>query len=64
MLGLDMLANIASGNIKGSLSLYSMPPKLFLQVFVHFGASWLNRVGSIMGLLQDELLQLFDIWDA
>jgi hypothetical protein len=64
VLGLDTLTDVASGNIKGYLSLHAMPPKLLFQVLVHFGASGVNRIGSIMGLLQDELLQLFDTWDA
>jgi hypothetical protein len=64
VLGLDTLADVAPGNIKSYLSIHSMPPKLLFEVLVHFGASWVNRIGSIMGLLQDELLQLFDTWDT
>jgi hypothetical protein len=64
VLSLDTLTDVAPGNIKGYLSLHAMPPKLLFQVLVHFGASWVNRIGSIMGLLQDKPLQLFDIWDA
>jgi hypothetical protein len=33
-----MLADVTPSNIKGYLSLHAMPPKLFLQVLVHFGA--------------------------
>jgi hypothetical protein len=33
-----------------------MPPKLFFQVLVHFGASGMNRISCIMGLLQNKLL--------
>jgi hypothetical protein len=64
VLGLDMLADVTPDNIKGYLSLHDMPPKLLLQVFVHFGTSGMNRVGDIMGLLQNELLQLIDARDA
>jgi hypothetical protein len=50
VLGLDTLAGIALGNIKGYFSLHAMPPKLLFQVLVHFGTSWVNQIGSIMGL--------------
>jgi hypothetical protein len=50
VLGLDTLADVAPGNIKGYFSLHAMPPKLFFQVLVHFGTSWVNRIGSIMSL--------------
>jgi hypothetical protein len=42
MLGLDALADVASGNIEGYFARHTVPPKLFLQVFVHFGASGMN----------------------
>jgi hypothetical protein len=64
VLGFDALADVTPGNIKGYLLFHAMPPKLFLQILVHFGASWVNRIGSIMGLLQNELLQLIDAGDA
>jgi hypothetical protein len=64
VLSLDPLADVAPGNVEGYLSLHSMPPKLLFHVLLYLGASWVNRVGSIMGLLQNELLQLFDIWDT
>jgi hypothetical protein len=64
VLGLDALTGVTPGNIKGYLSLHAMPPKLLLQVLVHFGTSRVNRIGSIMGLLQNELLQLIDARDA
>jgi hypothetical protein len=64
MLGLDALTDVASGNIGGYFSLHTKPPKLFLQVLIHLGASGMNRIGRIMGLLQNELLQLLDARDA
>jgi hypothetical protein len=64
MLGLDALTDVAPGNIEGYFSLHIVPPKLFLQVLVHLGASGMNRIRSIMGLLQNELLQLLDVRDA
>jgi hypothetical protein len=42
MFGLDALADVALGNIEGYFSLHIVPPKLFLQVLVHFGASGMN----------------------
>jgi hypothetical protein len=64
MLGLDTLADVTPGNIESYFSLHAMPPKLLFQVLVHFGTSWVNRIGSIMGLFQNKLLQLIDDRDA
>jgi hypothetical protein len=41
-----------------------VPPELFLQVLVHFGASGMDRIRGVMGLLQNELFQLLDVRDA
>jgi hypothetical protein len=64
MLGLDALTNVAPGNIGGYFSLHTVTPKTLLQVLVHLGASRMNRIWSIMSLLQNELLQLLDARDA
>jgi hypothetical protein len=55
MLSLDALTDVAPGNIGGYFSLHTVPPKMFLQVLVHLGASGMNRVWSIMGLRQNKL---------
>jgi hypothetical protein len=60
VLGLDSVTNIAPGDIESYLPLHTVPPKMLLQVLVHFCASGMNRVRGIMGLLQDGLLQLLD----
>jgi hypothetical protein len=59
-----MLADVALRDIEGYLSLHTVPPKLLLQVLVHFCASGMNRIRGIMGLLQNGLLQLLDARDA
>jgi hypothetical protein len=64
VLGLDALADVTPGNIESYFSLHTMLPKLFLQVLVHFGTSWVNQIGGVMGLLQNELLQIIDARDA
>jgi hypothetical protein len=64
MLGLDALTHIALGDIGGYFPLHTVPPKPFLQVLVHLGASGMNRIGSIMSLPQNEFLQLLDARDA
>jgi hypothetical protein len=64
MLGLDTLTDVAPGNIEGYFSLHTVPPKPFLQVLVHLGASGMNRIRSVMGHLQNELLQLLDARNA
>jgi hypothetical protein len=55
MLSLDTLADVTLSDIESYLSLHTVPPKLFLQVLVHFGASGMNRVRGIMGLRQNKL---------
>jgi hypothetical protein len=64
VLSLDTLADIASCDIEGYLSLHTVPPKLFLQVLVHFCASGMNRIRGIMVLLQNGLFQLLDVRNA
>jgi hypothetical protein len=61
MFGFDALTDVTPGNIEGYFSLHTMPPKPFLQVLVHLGASGMNRIRSVMGLLQNALLQLLDV---
>jgi hypothetical protein len=55
MLSLDALTDVAPGNIESYLSLYTVPPKTFLQVLVHLGASRMNRIRGIMSLRQNKL---------
>jgi hypothetical protein len=64
VLGLDSLADVTPGNIEGDFSLHSMPPKLLLQVLIHFHTSRMDRIWGVMGFLQNELLQLIDVRDA
>jgi hypothetical protein len=61
---LDALANITLGDVDGYFPLHTVPPKLFLQILVHFGASGMNRISGIMGFLQNNLFQLLNIRDA
>jgi hypothetical protein len=55
MLSLDALTDITPGNIESYLSLHTVPPKTFLQVLVHLGASGMNRVRGVMSLCQNKL---------
>jgi hypothetical protein len=64
VLSLDALADVTPGNIKGYLSLHAMPPKLLLQVLIHLGTSWMDRIWGVMGFLQNEFLQLNNVRDA
>jgi hypothetical protein len=59
-----MLADVTSSDKESYISLHTVPPKMFLQVLVHFGASGVNRIRGIMGLRQNKLLQLLDARDA
>jgi hypothetical protein len=58
---LDALANITSGDVESYFSLHAVPPKLSFHILVHLGASGMDRVRGIMGLLQNGLLQLLDV---
>jgi hypothetical protein len=62
--GLDTLTDITLRNVEIYLSLHTMPPELLFQVLVHLGASWVDRVRSIVGLFQNQLLQLIVVGDA
>jgi hypothetical protein len=42
MFSLDTLANITPGDVEGYFPLHPVPPKLFLLVLVHFGASMMD----------------------
>jgi hypothetical protein len=64
MFSLDALANITPGDVEGYFPLHTMPPKLFLQTLVHFGASGMNRIWGIVGFLQNKLFQLLNVRDA
>jgi hypothetical protein len=51
VLAFDTLADITPRNVKSDLSLHTMPPKLLFQVLVHLGASGVDGIRSIVGLL-------------
>jgi hypothetical protein len=53
MFGLDPIANIASRDMPGNICLHVLPPELFLQISIHFGASWVNTILGVMTLFQD-----------
>jgi hypothetical protein len=64
VLSLDALADITPGDEKGYFPLHTVPPKLFLQVLIHFGASGMDRIRGVVGFLQNKLLQLLNVRDA
>jgi hypothetical protein len=64
VLSFDALADITLGDVKGYFPLHTVPPKLFLQVLVHFGASGVDRIQGVVGFLQNKLLQLLNVQDA
>jgi hypothetical protein len=53
MFGLDPITNIASRDMPGNISLHVLSPELFLQISIHFGASWVDIVLGVMTLFQD-----------
>jgi hypothetical protein len=64
VLYLDTLADVTSSDIESYLSLHTVPPKTFLQVLVHLGASGMDRIRGIMSLRQNKLFKLLDARDA
>src|SRR3954469_3823593 len=59
---LDSLTNITLGNIASDFSLHLMPPKLLFQILIHLSSSGMDRIKSIMSLLQDNFFQLRICW--
>src|SRR3954464_9519911 len=59
---LDSLTYITLGDIASDFSLHLMPPKLFLQILIHLRSSVVDRIKSIMGLFQNNFLQLRICW--
>jgi hypothetical protein len=57
MFGLDPITNIASRDMSGDMCLHVLPPELFLQISIHFGASWVDTILGVMTLFQDFSLQ-------
>jgi hypothetical protein len=57
MLGLDPIANVASRDMPNNICLHVLPPKLFLQISIHFGAFWVDTILGVMALFQDLLPQ-------
>src|SRR3954464_5273027 len=62
MTGLDSLTNITLGNIASDFSLHLMPPKLLFQILIHLSYSGMDRIKSIMVLLQNNFFQLQICW--
>src|SRR4051812_29045669 len=58
----NSLTDITFGYVASDFSLHPMPPKLLLQIRIHLGSSRVDRIKSIMGLLQNSLLQLSICW--
>src|SRR3954470_18674317 len=50
---LDSLTYITLGDIASDFSLHLMPPKLLFQILIHLSSSGMDRIKSIMSLLQD-----------
>src|SRR4051812_21473668 len=59
---LDSLTDITLGYVASDFSLHLMPPKLLLPILIHLRSSWVDRIKSIMGLLQNSLLQFQIRW--
>src|SRR3954469_13495622 len=59
---LDSLTNITLGNIASDFSFHLMPPKLLFQILIHLSSSRMDRIKSIMSLLQNNFFQLRICW--
>ena len=58
MLCLNSLPYITYCYILGNIFLHSCPPESFLQIQIHLGVAWVNRVRRIMSLLKNQLPDL------
>src|SRR3954468_20824232 len=59
---LDSLTYITLGDIASNFSLHLMPPKLLFQILIHLSSSGMDRIKSIMSLLQNNFFQLRICW--
>src|SRR4051812_30290382 len=59
---LDSLTYITLGDITSDFSLHLMPPKLLFQILIHLSSSGVDRIKSIMSLLQNNFFQLRICW--
>src|SRR3954470_15415842 len=59
---LDSLTYITLGDIASDFSLHLMPPKLLFQILIHLSSSGMDRIKSIMSLLQNNFFQLRICW--
>src|SRR3954471_5602655 len=62
MSGLDSLTYITLGDIASDFSLHHMPPKLLFQILIHLSSSGVDRIKSIMSILQNHFFQLRICW--
>jgi hypothetical protein len=53
MFSLDPIADVASHDMSVNICLHVLPSKLFLQIIIHFGASWMDTILRVMTLFQD-----------
>src|SRR3954466_14747641 len=59
---LDSLKYITLSDIASYFFLHLMPPKLLFQILIHLRSSGMDRIKSIMSLLQDNFFQLRIYW--
>src|SRR3954471_1573503 len=59
---LDLLTYITLGDIASDFSLHLMPPKLLFQILIHLSSSGMDRIKSIMSLLQNNFFQIRICW--
>jgi hypothetical protein len=53
---LNLLTEITSGDKESDVALHPIPTKGVLQILVHFGSAWVNRVGGILCFLHNQIL--------
>src|SRR3954467_6306580 len=59
---LDSLTYITLGDIASDFSLHLMPPKLLFRILIHLSSSGMDRIKSIMSVLQNNFFQLRICW--
>jgi hypothetical protein len=57
MFGLDPITTIASRDMSSDICLHVLPLELFLQISLHFGASWVDTILRVVAFFQDFLSQ-------
>jgi hypothetical protein len=62
MISFNSPTDVTFSHILCNLALHSSPPKILLQVLVHFALSWMDNISRAMCFMHDLLMELEILW--